>query len=136
MELKEMILQYREVQALRKSLEAKAKELKEQMEDSLKMAILQEMQDEGVQSVHYPEIGRVVRSTRTHYEIFDKEAFATAMLRSIVTAAQQKRPLSEAMLAQYRPGKEAFEDYLKLFNTTAEASGVRQVDQPELSIRK
>ena len=136
MELKDQILKYREIQNVRRALEEKAKELKEQLEAPLKLQILQTMHDEGMQSLHFPEVGRVISSTRSHYEIVDKEAFALAMLRSITTAAQEGRPLSEAMLAQNRPSKEIFEDYLQHMGVAAESCGVRKVEQPELYIRK
>ena len=123
------------MQTLRRLLEAKAKELKDEIESPLKIAILQAMQDDGVQSLHYPDIGRIICSVRSHYEVIDKDAFMYALSQSIIEATREGRPLSEAMLAQYRPSKEILEDF-QHSGLSMEECGVRKVDQQELSIRK
>ena len=119
----------------RKALEAQAKEIKEGEEAQLRDQILQFMLENDMQSVHFPDIGRVVRTSKSHYEIFDKDKFACAMLASLVQAGKEGRPLSDGFIAQFRPGREIFESFINT-GQSLDACGVTQVDKPELAIRK
>lgn len=124
-----------ELRTTRAKLEAAAKELKAE-EVRIQESILQTMFEDGIQSVHYPEIGRLVRVNKTHYEIFDKEAFAKGILMSLTSAKAAGRPLAESALAQMRVSRESLEAYLGDTPEFAQTIGVRQVDKPELSFRK
>ena len=137
-ELKQLVLQYKEVKELRLKLDKASRELKEGKESELQDRILQHMLESGVQSIHYPEIGRVIRTTKSHYEIVDKEKFAREALYSMLEADRDGRPVAEAMLAQFRVSKEAFESFIEHSGggTKIEDCGVSMVDKPELSIRK
>ena len=119
----------------RKALDTQAKEIKEGEEAQLRDQILQYMLENDMQSVHFPDIGRVVRTSKAHYEIFDKEKFAYAMLSSLVLAGKEGRPLSDGFIAQFRPGREIFEAFINT-GQAMDACGVAQVDKPELAIRK
>lgn len=137
-ELKQLVLQYKEVKELRLKLDKASRELKEGKESELQDRILQHMLESGVQSIHYPEIGRVIRTTKSHYEIVDKEKFAREALYNMLEADRDGRPVAEAMLAQFRVSKESLESLIEHSNgeTTLEQCGVSVVDKPELSIRK
>lgn len=136
-ELKELVLEYRKVKELRLKLDKASKELKEGKESELQDRILQHMLEAGVQSIHYPEIGRIIRTTKSHYEIVDKEKFAREALYNMLEADRDGRPVAEAMLTQFRVGKESFESFLEHSGgTKIEDCGVSVVDKPELSIRK
>ena len=133
--LQEMAHRYKELRSLRAKLEEKAKELKAQ-EQALQGDILQHMLEKNIQSVHYPGVGRLVRVTKSHYEITDKEAFAAAMLSSLSQAKAQGRPLAECALAQMRVSRESLEAFLEAFPAYKEQCGAIQVEKPELSLRK
>ena len=136
-ELKELVLEYRKVKELRLKLDKASRELKEGKESELQDRILQHMLESGVQSIHYPELGRVIRTVKSHYEIVDKEKFANEVLDSLLEAHRDGRPLAESMLAQFRVSKESLEALLEHDSgATLEACGVTQVDKAELSIRK
>lgn len=133
--LQELAGQYKEIRQLRAKLEGKAKELKEQ-EQEIQSAILQRMLEDNIQSIHYPGVGRLVRVTKSHYEITDKEAFAAAMLSSLSQAKEQGRPLAECALAQMRVSRESLEAFLEAYPSFKEQCGAIQVEKPELSLRK
>lgn len=135
MDLKNLVTEYKEVMTERKDLEKAAKDLKEGREAELKAMILQYMVENDMQSVHYPEVGRLVRSSKSHYEIFDKDAFARAMLQSLVEAGEQGRPLSDGFIAQFRPAKDMFESFLQ-DGHSIDTCGVSLVEAPELALRK
>ena len=136
MTLLEMVKVYKEIKELRMKLEKAAKELKEGKEAEFQAAILQHMLENDVKSVKYEGIGQVIRTSKSHYEIKDKEAFARAIFNSMLEAAQGQRPLAEAMLAQMRVSKDLLEAYMEHASVAAETCGVSLVEKPELSIRK
>lgn len=134
MELLETLKAYKSVVAERKRLEQEAKTLKEMQEAPLKEQILQYLFEHGIQSVHFPEVGRIVKVTKTHYEIQDKELYAHAVLQSLVEAAEEGRPLSDGLLAQFRVAKDVFADYIARHG--GQPTGVVEAVTEELSIRK
>lgn len=132
-QLKNIVEKYKEVVAQRKELEEQAKKLKAEIEEPLKNTILQYMADHDVQSIHYPSVGRVVRTVKSHYEIKDKEQFALTILRALVAAGQDGRPLSDGMIVQYRVSKDVFTSYCEHSNNNN--TGVELVERAELAIR-
>ena len=131
-----LVLEYKKVKELRLELDKQSKALKEGAEATLQAQILQLMMEEGVQSVNFSEVGRVIRTTKPHYEITDKEVFAATILRSLTDAARERRPLSEALLAQHRVSKESLQGFIEATGMALDGCGVALVEKPELSIRK
>ena len=134
--LKNLVMEYRQVKELRMKLDKASKELKETKEADLQEQILHLMMLQNVKSVHYPEIGHVVKVSKKHYEVTDKEAFARLVFTSMAEAVKNGTPLSEAMLTQFRVSKESLEGYLDHAEALPEQYGVELVEKPELSIRK
>lgn len=94
------------------ALEREAQEVKAQ-ETELEQALLAELSAQNVKSVNLEGFGRVVRRDTPHYEISDANALAVAMLKSLVAAAKEKRPLSEGFMLQRRAARDAIEAYVK-----------------------
>lgn len=135
MDLRTMIIQFKEARAERASLEAKAKELKAK-EDDLKAQILEHMQADGVQSVKYPDVGHVVITTKDHYEVRDKEWFCQTIISALLDAYKDGRPLDDGLIVQARPSKEPLETYLEKTHTELSSTGLVKISKPELTIRK
>ena len=131
-----LVQEYKRVKELRLELDKQSKALKEGAEATLQQQILQLMMEEGVQSVNFSGVGRVVRTTKPHYEITDKSTFARAVLDSLIVAAREQRPLSEAMLAQFRVNKESLQAYIEATGVALDGCGLVLIEKPELSIRK
>lgn len=136
MELKELVIQVKNIQAQRKVLEAQAKELKTK-EDELKEQIISYMTQQNMPSVHFKDLAQVVITKKQHLEVTNKELFTETVLRSLVTAYQERRPFVDGMLVQLRPSKEAVLAYLE-HNPGIDfvTCGLRSVVEPELSFRK
>ena len=132
---KDLIIRYKAAREVRMQLEAKAKEMKEKLEDALKNQILQLMLEEGLSSFKVEGLAQVVKSSKSHYEITDKEAFARTVFETLKAAEAEQRPLSDALVTQYRVSKDVFSD---LYPDVEDLSnfGVTLVEKPELLIRK
>ena len=135
MDLKDIVIKFKETMTKRKELEAEAKTLKA-TEDSLRDTILQQMQADNMASVKYPDIGHVIITNKEHYEIRDKTLFCLAIMRSLVHTYKSGRPLDDGLIAQARVSKEGFEAYLEETKTTLEDAGLVKVSKPELTVRK
>ena len=135
MELKELVIEFKGIRESRLSLESQAKSLKQE-EDRLKDEILQNMQETGVASVKFPEVGHVITTEKGHYEVRDKDKFAEAIMRSMVLAYKQNRSLVDGLIVQTRPSVEGLEVFLKETEQTPDAIGLVFVTKTELSIRK
>lgn len=133
------------VRTERQALERQAQELKAQ-ETELEQALLAELSAQNVKSVNLEGFGRVVRRDTPHYEIGDANALAVAMLKSLVAAAKERRPLSEGFMLQRRASRDAIETYIHDmsglnpdddgFDAQCAAIGVNRVVRQGISITK
>lgn len=115
-------------------------------ETELEQALLAELSAQNVKSVNLEGFGRVVRRDTPHYEISDANALAVAMLKSLVAAAKEKRPLSEGFMLQRRASRDAIETYVKDlsglnpdddgFDAQCAAIGVNRVVRQGITITK
>ena len=134
-----------DARARRTALEREAQEVKAQ-ETELEQALLAELSAQNVKSVNLEGFGRVVRRDTPHYEISDANALAVAMLKSLVAAAKEKRPLSEGFMLQRRASRDAIETYVKDlsglnpeddgFDAQCAAIGVNRVVRQGITITK
>lgn len=134
-----------EARSKRQALEREAQEVKAQ-ETELEQALLAELSAQNVKSVNLEGFGRVVRRDTVHYEIGDANALAVAMLRALVAAAREKRPLSEGFMLQRRASRDAIETYIhdlsglnpedEGFDAQCAALGVNRVVRQGISITK
>lgn len=135
MDLRDMIVTYKNTVAERLELEKQADALKKK-EEQMKDSILKELDALGMQSVKYPDIGHVIVSQKEHYEIRDKTRFATAALAAMVQGHNSGRTLDDAFIAQARVNKEALAVYLEESGAKLDDCGLVLVSKPVLQIRK
>lgn len=134
MELRELIINCMEKQDNIAALEGQVKKLKEEVAD-LKQQILSSMQSQELQNVKYHDC-TVLITKKSHYEIADKEKFAYAMLRSLVETLNNGKNILDGFIAQFRPSKETFENYINQDTHTIDDTGVRQIDKSDITIRR
>ena len=135
-DLKDLVVQCKNLQEQRRELEAQAKEVKSK-EEELKTQIIGIMQAQTVvTSVHYKGLAYVVLTDKKHLEIVDKELFSQTVLRSLVAAYQEGRPFLDGLLTQLRPSKESVYSYLENHPEIDLATcGLREVAEPEIVFR-
>lgn len=145
MTMQEIAADLSRVRTERQALERQAQELKAQ-ETELEQALLAELSAQNVKSVNLEGFGRVVRRDTPHYEISDANALAVAMLKALVAAAKERRPMSEGFMLQRRASRDAVETYIKDlsglspddegFEAQCAAIGISRVVRQGISITK
>ena len=140
--LQDLVAGYIAARAQRVGLESQAKEIKSSQEDPLKERILAEMSAQGVKSANIDGMGRVASVSRVHLEITNIEALAMQMLRGMVQAHKEGRPMSEGLLLQRRPNRENIEALLAGQEVQPDdevalnAMGIKQASKTDLSFTK
>lgn len=122
----------------RLALEKKAADLKRDIEEPLRVQILQVMAAQGLKSANVEGLGRVVCKESHHYEIMDIEGLAYQMFKSMVKAAEEGRPLSDGLLLQRRVHRENLDAMIEAAGGMGKAAefGVRNVTKTDLSYTK
>lgn len=135
--IRELTARYVDVRARRLELEAKAREIQQGEEAELQQMILALMHAEGISSLKFAGLGRVVRRSKGHYEINDIEKVVLAMLKNMATAYREGRPLADALLLQRRISRENLETLCEDMSTKTLADlGVAFVEKEELAVTK
>lgn len=138
--LTELVGAFIEVRGQRLELEKEADDLKKNTEEPLKAQILQLMSAQGLKSANVEGLGRVVAKETKHYEIMDIEALAFQMLKVMVEAAQEGRPVSDGLLLQRRVHRENLDTMLdgmgEITDEKIAGFGVRKAVKVELAFTK
>lgn len=122
----------------RLALEKKAADLKRDIEEPLRVQILQVMAAQGLKSANVEGLGRVVCKESHHYEIMDIESLAYQTFKLMVKAAEDGRPLSDGLLLQRRVHRENLDAVIEAAGGMDKAAefGVRNVTKTDLSYTK
>lgn len=122
----------------RLALEKKAADLKRDIEEPLRVQILQVMAAQGLKSANVEGLGRVVCKESRHYEITDIESLAYQTFKLMVKAAEEGRPLSDGLLLQRRVHRENLDAMIEAAGGMGKATefGVRSVTKTDLSYTK
>lgn len=122
----------------RLALEKKAADLKRDIEEPLRVQILQVMAAQGLKSANVEGLGRVVCKESRHYEITDIESLAYQTFKLMVKAAEEGRPLSDGLLLQRRVHRENLDAMIEAAGGMGKAAefGVRSVTKTDLSYTK
>lgn len=103
-------------------------------EDTLKTQILNEMSAAGMKSVNIDGVCKAASRVTKVYEVEDLEKFAYHVMKAMVEAANDGRPLSEGLLTWTRPHRERVEAYIG--EGSMENTGLRIVERTDLSVTK
>lgn len=135
MTIRELIEKYVAARAKRLELEAQAREIAQGEEADLQRMILALMAADGISSLKFAGLGRVVRRNKGHYEIADIEKVSLVMLKEMAKAYREGRPLADALILQRRISRENLESLCHDEAMLAEA-GVAFVEREELAVTK
>lgn len=130
--MRELVEKFIAVRTKRRELDEQSNNLKLQ-ENELKSQLLEKMQSLQQSSVSYDDLGKVIRTTKRHYEIRDKDLFARAILQSIVEAVQAGGTFYDGLLVQLRPSKDAVDFYLE--SHPNDTIGLENVETYDITIR-
>lgn len=140
MTLNDMVREYITLRAERLALEKKAKDIKDGREAELRNSILMELAAQGMKSAHLEGVARVTSKASTHYEIVDLELLAQVMFKRMIDNLKEGRSLSDALMLQSRPSREALETFMEdaggITEQAMQALGVKLVERPDLSVTK
>jgi hypothetical protein len=138
----EIAAEYAKVRNQRRELEEVAADLKQSVEDPLRMELLVLLQSEGLQSVKLAGGGSVVRTTKSHYEILDAEKLCLTMFTNMGTLLQNGRPLTDALLVERRVAKTNVREFLGLDKEDpipadiVAGMGLKYVEENDITLRK
>lgn len=92
-------------------MEKQAKSMKE-IEDNLTDRLLMELAAQNLKSLNIEGVARVAVKDTYHVEIADINKLSLAMFKQMLTAVQNGRSISDALLLQQRVSKSQVEDML------------------------
>ncbi len=136
--LNELVAEYITIRTKRLQLEKEADGIKKGREGELSAQILQVMSAQGLKSANVSGLGRVVCRETSHYEIHDIESLALQMLKVMVSAVRDGRPISDGLLLQRRVHRENLDSLLGegADESTMINMGVKKAVRTELSFTK